>query len=390
MTKAIVYIGSLSLIFLMACIDPFVPDVGEYEDALTVTGSLLEGKVVSTIRLGRTFALQEEEGPKVGNAKVEIVDDNGNRYPLRERAEGIYVTDTTELVPQKGSSYQLYINTDDGNEYESDFQEMESSSQIDQLYAEFQERVRGFDTLSGMQVFLDATDVEDKAKFFRWEFEETWHVQVPFPSRGDWDAQNNTFTYYEGDSIPVICYAQNFSSEILLENTRGLSQNRVTRYPIHFVSTETNRLWRRYSILVKQYSVSEETYSFWEAAEQINENLGTLFDPIPNQLLGNIRNINDPDEPVLGYFSADGYDERRIFIDNLDLPDDIFVANGNEFCILDFFFTAQELSIFVAGGGSFVGVVTDFFGNIVGYTGSIKSCADCRTQGRLAKPDFWR
>ncbi|MCI4669161.1 MAG: DUF4249 domain-containing protein [Bacteroidia bacterium] len=393
MTLIIRYLGVLSLIFLTAaCIDPYNPDVGPYEDALAITGSVLEGRRITRIQLGSTFGFEEEKPRLLGNAKVIINDDEGLSYQLEEKEIGIYETDTSDFVGMVGRSYQLRVETPNGNIYESDWQLMKKSAQIDNLYFEQSLDVRGFDSLDGVQVLVDASDPENTTRFYRWEFEETWHVQVPMPSRADWNTDNHTYTLYENDEIPHICYASQKSNDITLRNTLGLSEDRLVRVPINFVSGESNRLVRRYSILVKQYSLTEESYNFWKIAKDLTQDVGTLFDPIPNQLVGNFRNINDPTEPVLGYFSADGYDEKRIFIDRLDLPPDFSILSNYDFCEEVFFELnqAEDLSLYILNqGGSLSGFATDNFGFVVGFFGAAPECTDCRLQGQLEKPDFW-
>lgn len=393
MKRIPIYTGLISLLLFTTCVEPFDPDIGSYENALAVTGSVLEGRHISRIQLGRTFSFDESEPELVAGAKVFFKDDEGNDYQLKESEEtpGIYESDTTAFQGVAGRSYQLRIETPNGNIYESEWQLMKKSAQLEDVYFEYEEDVIGFDTLDGIQIYIDASDPENSSRFYRWEFEETWHIQVPMPARASWDLQTNTFELYENEEIPHICYQTNKVNDIILRTTQGLSEDRIERMPLHYVSGQTNRLVRRYTILVKQYALTEKSYNFWSTARDLNQDVGTLFDPIPNQLIGNIQNINDPDDPVLGYFSADGYDERRIFIDRLDLPPDFKTVTEYEFCEESFFFTADALSLFIATqGGGLSGIVTDFFGNIQGFTGAKVACTDCRTKGVLEKPDFWK
>ena len=91
-------------------------------------------------------------------------------------------------------------------------------------------------------------------------------------------------------------------------------------------------------LLIKQYSISEETFRFYEQLKATTEELGTLFDPIPTEVIGNVRNTGNPDETVLGFFSADGYDSQRIFIDKAEL-NSVFVPDGFQACLTDTLFT---------------------------------------------------
>jgi hypothetical protein len=74
--------------------------------------------------------------------------------------------------------------------------------------------------------------------------------------------------------------------------------------PIIFIPIATQRLSVLYTIMVRQYGLTEAAYNFLYMMEQNSEALGTIFDPQPSQLTGNIQCLTNPSEPVVGYVSA--------------------------------------------------------------------------------------
>jgi hypothetical protein len=70
---------------------------------------------------------------------------------------------------------------------------------------------------------------------------------------------------------------------------------------------------------LKQYSISQEAYRFLRLVKQQAEISGSIFDPPPATIRGNMISLNNPDEVVLGYFMAGGETSRRIYIDKNDL-----------------------------------------------------------------------
>ncbi len=66
--------------------------------------------------------------------------------------------------------------------------------------------------------------------------------------------------------------------------------------------------------------------------DDLGENAGTLFDPTPTAIPGNIYCIDNPEEPVLGYFEASGVSTRRVFINRDLMPSDVFIPSDFE-CI---------------------------------------------------------
>ena len=65
-----------------------------------------------------------------------------------------------------------------------------------------------------------------------------------------------------------------------------------------------------------------EAYQFWEHVQTVKAREGGLFETVPGNIVGNIHNVNDADERVLGYFYASSVTEKRIFIhpDSVDNP----------------------------------------------------------------------
>ncbi|HEY4786202.1 MAG TPA: hypothetical protein VIH57_09130, partial [Bacteroidales bacterium] len=81
-----------------------------------------------------------------------------------------------------------------------------------------------------------------------------------------------------------------------------------------------------------QFILSEQAYTFFKDLNTLNQDQGTLFDPIPYSLIGNMKNLTHTDVPVLGYFLVAGGSEKRIFIDREDLPEDFNPTDGFDGC----------------------------------------------------------
>ncbi|MEM7659197.1 MAG: DUF4249 domain-containing protein, partial [Bacteroidota bacterium] len=143
---------------LTACIDPFTPDLEGYESALVVNGRVLQGKEVAEIRLSRATPLEENEREVVEGALVSIRNDVGQSYRLEEIEPGVYQSDTNQLAGVPGLAYQLEVEVPGGSRYESDWETMSAAPPIEDLSFQFEEKAQGFDTLSGMQVYLSTND----------------------------------------------------------------------------------------------------------------------------------------------------------------------------------------------------------------------------------------
>ena len=108
-----------------------------------------------------------------------------------------------------------------------------------------------------------------------------------------------------------------------------------------------------------------------------------LYTEQPYQVNGNIRNISNPDEIVLGYFMVAGISEMRIFMDR---PTEVeFNYPKCELGPADF-----EAMEYLRMAPSYLWPIylTEGEGHAKAYPH--QDCIDCtRNDGNLEKPEFW-
>ena len=123
------------------------------------------------------------------------------------------------------------------------------------------------------------------------------------------------------------------------------------------------------------------------------ESIGTLFDPLPTQLTGNIQCINNPSEPVIGYIGAYSIEEKRIFISKKELPENWKTITGYENCTrLDTVDnTPEDIAAQFGAEGSIpvYELLSQRGPGVIGYLYSTKTCIDCRVRGTNVRPAFW-
>ena len=352
-----------------SCIEPYHPDIKGYEDLLVVDALITDRPGPYKVKLARSCAYNRGIAKNVHDADVKIVDQHGNEYIFYEVTIGLYQNIDSSFIGESGNAYQLSITTKEGKEYKSDFQLMKPPVEIDSLYYKF-DPGHSVDEYR-VQIYIDTHDANNNSKFYCWTFEETWKFAVPYQRKQSKDTLK-------------ICYASYESKEFIIGSSEQNKVDQLIMYPLNSISYNTNRLKYRYSILMYQYSLNENFYRYIKQLKEINEQGGSLFDVAPTVTRGNVKNVNDETETVLGFFQVSSISEKRIFIDNKDLPYSNYVSTGFEFCERTIVSAAEADSIAEARHL----VIFDTLTVDIVLLPSV-SCFDCRKSGSLTKPEFW-
>lgn len=399
------FLISFIILILASCIDPYVPDLENYESLLVVDGLLTDEEASYTIQLSRTMEDENSEPERISDAEITVTDQTGNTIFFRPAGNGIYITEPGSARGQAGNTYILHIRTADGSEYESDPCEMLPVPGIDRVYFDRDSELSADKqtTYQGISIYVDTDPSEGNNSYVRWEYQETWKFNVPYPRKYNY---LNDSTFIPLNNIKDVCWKTNLSDRILTGSVLGSLSNGLKKKNICFIGSDrSDRLSLRYSIEVKQYSVSPGEFDYWNMLKQVNEMGGDIFDSQPFPVAGNIHNINDPDEQVLGYFQVSAAKVKRIYISPGDISE--YELPGYKNDCSPFIVSPENYpppnpaassptfddiyNMFIqAGGFTFVepqiNPVTKKLEKLVfAPTG----CSDCEMTGVSQKPDFW-
>ncbi|TGE10245.1 DUF4249 domain-containing protein [Hymenobacter fodinae] len=375
----------MSSLVITSCIESFEPKVADAPSSYLVVDGAINSHGITVIKLARTTGLANiNKSPAETKARIYLEQEGGNRFLLQESPAGTYTSPVLSLAAEQ--KVRLHFTTANGREYASDFTPAKITPSVDSITWEA--------GAQGLQIAVNTHDDTKQSRYYRWSFDETWEFTSMEASIVEYKNKNFVFRL---DDI-YHCWASENSTAIKLGTTVKLGQNVISQQPLTLLPSNSVKLRYKYSILVRQYALSAEEYSYWEALRKNTENIGTLFDPLPTQLTGNVHNVADASEPVIGFVGAQSVSEKRIFITHSQLPREWRSVTGYEMCehytipdpasalpppsldeIFAFFETGMPtpISSYKANGLLYVVYATS-------------DCVDCRKRGTNVRPSFWQ
>lgn len=375
-----------------SCIERIAPESIDFQELMVVEGRLTGQPGGCLVYLSRTRPLNSDSLRPERSAEVAVIDRDGNTHPLQEVSPGVYKS-FPSFAGMFNEEYRLSIVTSRDERFESLPVTLKQTPPIDSVYFEASTRLTEVagDTLTGITILLDTHSDSGGTRFYRWEWEETWEVRVPYPSKYDWELIQELPPSHERPGYEVahnrpveVCFSNRVFDGILVGDSKGLAQDRISKQEVTYVSTIGYKLNSMYSINVRQYVLDEQEYIFWSTLDKLSESLGTLFDPLPYQVTGNIFKINDADTPVLGYFGASSIEEQRIFISRQQLRHINYAPNP---CIQEKLLVENKFVQNHIEAGYLIAALGPY-GSLM-YELAPAACCDCTYHGTLEKPEFW-
>ncbi|HSP82093.1 MAG TPA: DUF4249 domain-containing protein [Gillisia sp.] len=380
----------LAALLMHGCIEPYEFEAETYENVLVLEANLTDEFKRHEVLLTRSFMVGEEAPVPLSGAEVRITNDSGNEYLFEEIAPGRYES-AVEFGAINNRKYQLHITTREG-QYESDAIPLEQSTGIDNLYA----RRTTYNGEDGVALQVDNFNSPDAARYFRYKYEETYKIISRFSYNYDLVYENGGFLEVLKTKEETTCYNTVASNDIILAATTSLQENNIEGFLIRFIESSNPISSRRYSILVKQYALSENAFAYYETLKKLSGSDNVFSQNQPGFITGNVYNINDPEEKVVGMFNVSSVSTKRIFFNYSDFygPQDSRPHFTNDCDIGTPSISPREraedlISLLEMGWIKYLGR-SGLVGEDVGpYRVVNANCVDCTLLGTNVVPDFW-
>ena len=370
--------GFVLLLTLLCCRKPYTPPASSTSQSyLVVEGVIDSGNDSTFIKLSKTVKLTQGTTNPLLGAVVTVEGNQGGTYPLLDvNSTGIYKA--APLGLSASQKYRLRIVTG-SKQYVSDFIAPEPTPPIDSI---------GYTTKDTLvTLYINTHDPLNATHYYRWDYGETWIFHSKYPSEYVLDTTTHSIVLRTPAQQVYTCFGNDTSSNILLTSTAALSKDIVYQSPLTQIPFSSEKFTQKYSILVKQYALTSAAYEFYVNMKTSTEQLGSIFDAEPTQLNGNIHNVADATEPVIGYMTVTNVQSKRIFLTNAVVPKSQVVQypyaceqdatggfNSTETVLIDPPLT--DIPTLAIGGGN--------------YLYSTPQCVDCTLRGTTQTPPFWK
>ncbi len=296
-----------SILFLLvsSCLTPITIDTDKVGGSIVITGQVSSLNDRNIVQIGT--ASQDPRLPfPLSGANVELFDGLGNIFVYSESLPGTYKLENFSGTPNV--TYYLRVTLPDGTIYESGSEKMpESAGRITSSYVVTNEEyIDGEGTPSNqnfIKIYNSSNLIELPSKsYLRWSVIETFIISpTDYPDIAG-SIPPPCFISETIDPQRIVLFDNSNSSELLIQDQ--FLGRRIIDYSFlekHYFSSY-------------QTALTAEAFEYWRKVNILTNQVGSIFDTPPAKIEGNIKNINNDLEEVLGYFQAVNEDFDRIII----------------------------------------------------------------------------
>jgi len=374
MKRSLLY-GIIIITGVFGCIDPYEPEGVESTEGLLVIEATLLAPYGSEVKLSRTISLDDVTYKPV-SGDVKIISDDGQEYRMTETKAGAFGLEQ-EFVYRENVKYALDMVIG-GKHYRSEYITPSQTPEVDALTWAYSEKYDQVDIM----VSVDNPDVD--IAYYQWKYNENWEIRAPYFGTHRWEPDSNRVIQNDlaSSNNRYYCWAKDSSRHFILGSSEKLVSSTIRDNKIKEIPYGGTRLSDLYHISVKQYALSKEAYSYFRNLQNNVETTGSIFAPQPTEMKGNIRNLDDPKETVIGFFVATTETTIAMYIQASEVPE--MQIRGYDCLDIEKGFDGGPQVAYNSG----YGLLSYDTGDPDEYM--IMRCVDCtRKGGTKNRPEWW-
>jgi hypothetical protein len=305
----------LFFIISISCVRQISPPIRQSAPILVVEGMITTDTAPYTAKLSFTgkftnaSASVDSDENYINDAVVIIKDDAGDSTICPLVGYGTYQSSDLNFIGTVGRSYTLQIRLGTGKSYVSAPEKIMPVSPIDNLSVIYDSTY--VTDVRPTQFIISANThyPPDLQNYYRWS-------ASGYTPRKSWGEPCNP--YFDSPCTnPFMCICFADCEQLLDENQINILSDQFINGNeiIQPVFYDPIYWFGNHFIEIRQYSLSQDGYIFWEQYLQQTARTGTILDPLPASLIGNIHNSEDSSDVALGYFEASAFDSKKLNIE---------------------------------------------------------------------------
>ncbi|RZM24071.1 MAG: DUF4249 domain-containing protein [Pedobacter sp.] len=338
---------------LSSCVDPTDLSLKGTVDVIVIDGTITNLAEDQIVRLSRSKAdpfTGRFGSTPITQAVVTMVVDSSQIIAMAESDSGIYKA-PKEFVGHIGHAYQVRITLRDGTRYESSNEVMQDVPSIGNLSVQFNtnslasnQRLQNF-YAAAHDFYITFQDPPIQHNYYRWGwklwekqqwcctcansayfihdprdttklYEKCFPVSTDKPYVYDYECRTHCWDIFQGYEVNV--FDDQYS------NGGTIAKRRVAQIPYY--------QHEPCLVEIRQGSLTANAHRYFKILQDQTQNTGGLADTPPTITGGNIRNLTNEREAVIGYFSASAISSTLYWLDRKDattVPPGLFMAKND-------------------------------------------------------------
>lgn len=294
------------MVIFSSCIEEIKQFSGN-ETPIIIDGVITDQKGPHTIKVLKQLRFNQPPNyDQFRGASVQIINDLEQVEQLTYAKYGKFES-SADFRGEIGRSYFVRVILPDGTKYESTREMMLSVPKIDSLWYELND--------TNIDFKINFLDESNERNYLRWRFRGTYEVFSPLAASVDPESQTYCHPKEYLQELQSTCWLTDFDEEFLLIEEDLYYQNRPRENALIYSLYVDRKFNYGYSALIEQQSLTNSAYNYWNAIRNQQGNTGSIFETANYRINGNISNVNDPGEFVLGFFGASSVSAKRIYVE---------------------------------------------------------------------------
>ena len=296
------------MVYFSACKEIYDPQLENGNKVLVVEALLTD--VIESYHVKLSYSIPYNSSltqyPVTG-AQVYVQDHADNKIlSFIETGNGYYeFTPDSGTLGMIGHTYTLYIETSEGDQFESFPETMSRTSLIDSVYGKREDRTILTESDDGSSQYKTQTYLNIIA-----DVQGIGVVTPRIRFRADWLYE--MIDYHEGCmfNCPPPFYIWRYNKDVPQSLTEP-TNNKVLREQLagaalidYFQMLYDDQHLVYIVLVMNSYHLNDDSYAFYKDMKDQLSADNALFDPITTQIAGNIKCMSDPDRPVIGLFEV--------------------------------------------------------------------------------------